>query len=202
MEYQNIKKDKNEIFIMAIPLFIIFILLFFNSGIKQTQNKPLNDPKLTASINHTKKDIKAVKQAKNNTEHSIYSRFTDNKTLPLILFQMHYMETRHCIKNCSISHAGARGAMQFLPNTWRAYACAGKSDINNFEHSICGASRYMESLYKNEKSYNAGVSDKWIYWKALYRYNAGYTRHATHADGLAGGILYADTIINKVYPLD
>jgi len=202
MECQNIKKDKYH-FMAVLPLFIILLLsFFFNSGIKQTQNKPSDDQKLTASINYTQKAITAVKPAQNDVKHSIYAKFTDNKTLPLILFQMHYMETRHCIKNCSISHAGARGAMQFLPSTWRAYACAGKSDINSFEHSICGATRYMESLYKNEKSYNAGVSDKWIYWKALYRYNAGYTRHATHADGLTGGILYADTIINKIYPID
>jgi|TARA_R100001530_G_scaffold10633_2_gene10483 hypothetical protein len=132
----------------------------------------------------------------------LYSKFTKDKILPKLLSEMHQIETGRCVENCNVSQVGARGGMQFMPNTWKRYGCDGNADgtidIENIEDSVCGATNYMESLYKNEKSYN-NVEDKWVWWKSLYRYNAGYSKPASHIGGIAGGIRYADNIINLIY---
>ena len=134
----------------------------------------------------------------------LYSKFTKYPIMPKVLSEIHQRETGRCIRNCHVSPVGARGGMQFMKNTWKEYGCDGDgdsvADVENIEDSICGAAKYMTYLFEAKgKGQNPGLAEKWQMWKALYIYNAGYTRDSTHKEGLSGGVAYADAITNLVY---
>jgi len=128
-----------------------------------------------------------------------YLKYSTHEFLPYMLEAVHQKETGGCVSNCAISYAGARGPMQFMPGTWKAYGCDGngdeRKDVYNIDDSLCGAANYLTSLHKNEASYNVGLADKWIWWKAAYRYNAGYRLPASHNGGNSRGIIYADSVL-------
>jgi membrane-bound lytic murein transglycosylase B len=58
----------------------------------------------------------------------------------------------------SSSSAGARGPMQFIPSTWRAYGLGG--DVHDPHDAILGAANYLRASGAPRQP-----------WRALYRYN-------------------------------
>lgn len=133
----------------------------------------------------------------------LYSKFTKQPILAKILSEMHQIETGRCSENCGVSQKLARGPMQFIKNTWGEYGCDGNNDeivdVENIDDSMCGATKYMQYLFQHQKNEHPKLDNKWIWWKALYRYNAGHSTPASHNGGIPSAIRYADNIINQVY---
>lgn len=123
-----------------------------------------------------------------------------NYDFPYILSAIHEIENGRCVKDCHRSNMGAVGPFQFMEATWAEYMCDGNgdwiADPKNIDDAMCTAENYLTSLYNNEQSYNQDLDPQWIWWRAFYRYNAGYSCDANHKEGLAGGISYADNVLS------
>jgi soluble lytic murein transglycosylase-like protein len=77
-----------------------------------------------------------------------------------VLAAVNYLESAfNKLRNASAS--GARGPMQFLPPTWRAYGLGG--DVHDPHDAILGAANYLHA--------NGAPRD---YRRALYRYNPSW----------------------------
>ncbi len=154
------------------------------------------------------KQNKGVEAASGSTEKvppqepiaGLYTKYKDvHEDMPSVLEAIHQRESGKCTENCKTSYAGAKGPFQFMDRTWKYYGCDGDGDgvkdVQNVYDGACGAQNYLITLFKNEQSYNQSLDDKWIWWKAFYRYNAGYSKHATHEDGIPAGVAYADDVL-------
>jgi membrane-bound lytic murein transglycosylase B len=86
-----------------------------------------------------------------------------------ILAAVHYVETGQSGDTTRVSYAGAQGPMQFMPNTFRAYAQDGDGDgqalINNAHDAIFSAAKYLAA----NGAANGNISN------ALYRYCHSYS---------------------------
>jgi len=129
-------------------------------------------------------------------DDEIYAAVVENWK---IVSAIHNKENGRCAANCKTSLSGARGALQFMPNTWMEYGCDGDNDgiadVENLYDAICGAGDYLAALYQNEWKQAQGLDSKWIFWRAAYRYHGGYKYPATHKDGAPSSVKYADDVI-------
>ena len=131
----------------------------------------------------------------------IYEKYTEEYKIQRLVSAIHFAEKGHggrCAKDCSTSHAGAQGPMQFMPKTFEAYKCDGMDDPNNLDHSVCAGTNYLTALYNKEQENNpTGDVKAWL-WVSAYRYNAGYSRPATRDQGIPAGVQYADTVLEEM----
>lgn len=128
----------------------------------------------------------------------VYMHFTDDRNIANLVSSIHNAEGGRCASNCKSSPVGASGPMQFMPSTWNAYKCEGMNDISKLDDSICAATNYLSSLYKNEGKQNQGLEGRWIAWKSACRYNSGYTNHCRHLDTARGVQDYANKVITEM----
>jgi soluble lytic murein transglycosylase-like protein len=159
------------------------------------------------TYNYLERGNDAEQSNEEKIEETIYHKMgKENDMLPFILEAIHHKESGGCMENCRASSAGARGAMQFMPRTWKAYGCDGNGDqiidIEKLEDSICGGANYMAYLFEAKgKGQNPNLETKWQWWKAVYIYNAGYSSEPTHAEGIKSAVRYADGVIGMAYEL-
>jgi hypothetical protein len=144
--------------------------------------------------------------SENDPIYRLYGKNTANddyELFPYILSAQHLVENDRCISDCGVSLKGARGPMQFMPETWTDYKCDGNdddvTDMENLHDSMCSAAKYMKYLFEEKgKGQNPDIHVDWQWWKALYIYYAGYPKEfpPTHKDGLPDAVIYADTVLN------
>ncbi len=98
-----------------------------------------------------------------------------------VLAAIHEVETRRATDGAHVSAAGARGPMQFLPETWRAYRVDGDgdghADINDPDDAVFTAA---SQLCANGASDPAGLR------VALWNYNHSWS-YVDRVVRLAGG---------------
>lgn len=180
--------------------------MYSNHGIELTEYRLLRKMAAEEAEKKAEEEAKA-NEGKVPAQEPIAGLYTKYNTvhpdMSKVLEAIHQRESGKCTENCKTSYAGAKGPFQFMNPTWKAYGCDGdgngSKDAQNVYDAACGAQNYLITLFNNEKSYNQGLDDKWIWWKAFYRYNAGYATHATHADGYPAGIAYADDVLRMMY---